>query len=177
MNYIIYLMLALFTLQSPFSSLVSSGFKGMDTVWTITSRAAILVLEEKINAANDESIDTDTTDDTDNITESAQQEDDLEYWNNLAYIYGFQAYNGYGTHAEFIEYAKRMVYNAETYGNPYYEEPIYEEPFVEDTTPSADHDYSTGLYEGALTDEFYWIGDEYRQGVWYQTSSGSWQYR
>lgn len=180
-----------------FSEDIAPGMKAVGSIYYDVQNAGVLTFmmdsgawsvdtnnipETSTSMQTDDSEVSDTVkkpEDSSGIQNDNSIDDDLEYWNNLAYVYGFQAYNGFGTHSEFIEYAKRMVYNAETYGDPYYEETLYEEPIYQesDNTPSADHDTSNGLFEGALTEEFYWFGDEYRQGIWHQMPDGSWMYR
>ncbi|MBG9980813.1 serine hydrolase [Facklamia sp. DSM 111018] len=34
----------------------------------------------------------------------------------------------------------------------------------------------SNLYEGKQTDNYYWFGDEYRRGTWYQDENGKWSY-
>lgn len=48
-------------------------------------------------------------------------EEDIAYWNALALQYGFQPYNGFGDFNQFVASAEQLVYNAQTYGDPYYD--------------------------------------------------------
>ena len=58
---------------------------------------------------------------------------------------------------------------------------IIEETPVQETTPteelSPSGEPTTELYDGKPTENYYWFGDEYRQGIWFQDESGSWKYR
>lgn len=57
------------------------------------------------------------------------------------------------------------------------ETPVQETPTTpaEDLSPSGE---PVGeLFDGKPTENYYWFGDEYRQGIWFQDESGSWKYR
>lgn len=57
------------------------------------------------------------------------------------------------------------------------ETPVQETPTQpnEELSPSGE---PTGeLFDGKPTENYYWFGDEYRQGIWFQDESGSWKYR
>lgn len=60
------------------------------------------------------------------------------------------------------------------------ETPAQETP-IQPTTPNEELSPSgepTGeLFDGKPTENLYWFGDEYRQGIWFQDESGSWKYR
>lgn len=95
-----------------------------------------LAAQNKVEESNP----TDTTDSTD-----ADIEEELEYWISMAHLHGFQAYNGFGDPKQFIESAKQLTYNAETYGYAYYD-------YANDTYNQEDS-YPDEYYQGYYEDE------------------------
>lgn len=184
MNIIIWIITAIITLSSPVNEITSNAFNSLETAWSISYKAAQIVLEERVAKQHDETVDDESDDKSimasDDVEDSTGYTDaDVIYWNSFATIYGFQSYNGYGTKAEFIEYAQRMVYNAETYGDPYYEDTVYEEPYEEPYVESSiqpSGEPTDNIYEGATTENSYNFSDGHREGVWHQTEDGAWIY-
>ena len=125
MNTFIYLIIALITVSSPATDISSNAFNGIEMTWSIASNAARALLEELV--ANQEVEESEVVEveiaEVEPVQESQGYTDaDVAYWNGLAMEYGFQVYNGFGDFNQFVESAQQLVYNAQTYGNPYYED-------------------------------------------------------
>ena len=131
MNTLLYFFIALTTLATPATDFSKGAFSGIEMTWSIAFNAAIAVLEERVAQHENEEAITDVSEDADSeIIENEETyvdskdytKADVAYWNGLAIEYGFQPFNGFGDFSQFVESAKLLVYNAETYGNPYYED-------------------------------------------------------
>ncbi|XJS11178.1 DUF5067 domain-containing protein [Aerococcaceae bacterium WGS1372] len=82
---------------------------------------------------------------------SQPSQSEIDYWNSMALQYGFQQFNGFGDPNQFIESAKELTYNAETYGYAYY-------------------DYANENYnqEESKPEEYYYLFYEDENGVIYE---------
>lgn len=153
-----------------FSEDIAQGMKATGSIYYDIQNVGILtfMIESDvwtINTDELETIDSSKEDETaklseseDNLTEkksdssedtnSFSEESEIAYWNNLAYIYGFQSYGGQTDFASYVAYAQQAVENAQTYGDPYYEESYYSEPvydaYIEDENG---YIYENPIYE------------------------------
>lgn len=121
MNTILWLITVVFTLATPVTEITQNAYNSVSVAWSISFKAARIELEERVANQGDEASE-DNEEDNSSEDTSDYTDADVAYWNGLALQYGFQTYNGFGEFSQFVESAAQLVYNAQTYGDPYYED-------------------------------------------------------